>query len=383
MVDKVSIINTIIAKEKASGALKSAAAIAARRAELSKMTEAQCSSLLSNTTEAQPTSINSWFNLVENKHSSSDNIWAPAKKTTETKIPFVIKKGNKAPAQTPTESPKSIADNLFTLADENSAAVSLPIFTKYIDKINKNNVLDVIDAYDKKSPNESLIEMICNEKGSSNTVRQDAISKVFNALAQKAKEVGVDIAPFQNQFNAELNIQFRQVGFTDTTKMDTILNAVVQATKNKASLTPQERKTIKSTNSVELEKQATGILEHRAKSAQSSFDKQMKEDGWAGDVADFTSGLWNSKNRAKVVRTDISKFNNQIKQLQTAETKGSNAYNAKFYETFGVEYDAENIAIYKKKEQQNQFAMAVYGIESNFNATTNSLLKTLSSKKKK
>lgn len=373
MVDKVSKSDLIkIAKSKGYS-----------EAQIQKMSFEELNALISNTKVKTEGTVYKGLDGLDSKATNNTsftgNIWSLKGNITGGKDPFAIEKQNQ-PTQTHStkakaDSPKSIADNLFKLADDYSGAVSQKSFKDQLNKINKDNVLDVLNEYEKKSPNESLIEMICNEKGSSSAERQAAIAKVFGEVAKKAKENGVDVQHFQSEFNAESNYQFKKIGFTDASKMNTILNAVVVATKNKASLTPQERKAINSTNPAVLEKQSTGILQHRAKSAQASFDNQMKEDGWAGDVADFTSGLWGSKNRAKFVREDITKFNGQVKQLQIAETKGPNAYKEKFYETFGVEYDAENIAIYKKKEQQNQAAMAVYGVESNFNSTNNKLLK--------
>lgn len=373
MVDKVSKSDLIkIAKSKGYS-----------EAQIQKMSYDELNALISNTKVKTEGTVYKGLDGLDSKSTNNTsftgNIWTLKGNTTGGKDPFAIEKQNQPiqthSTKTKVDSPKSIADNLFNLADKYSGAVSQKSFQDQLNKINKDNVLDVLNEYEKKSPSESLIEMICNEKGSSSAERQAAIAKVFGEVAKKAKENGVDVQHFQSEFNAESNYQFKKIGFTDASKMNTILNAVVVATKNKASLTPQERKAINSTNSAEQAKQTTGILQHRAKSAQTSFDHQMKEDGWAGDVADFTSGLWSSKNRAKFVREDITKFNGQIKQLQLAETKGSNAYKEKFYETFGVEYDADNIAIYKKKEQQNQAAIAVYGVENNFNSTNNKLLK--------
>ena len=53
-----------------------------------------------------------------------------------------------------------LANTLREIADTHSGAITNEKFQKTLQKIDQNNVIDVIEAYDKNSSNESIIEMI-------------------------------------------------------------------------------------------------------------------------------------------------------------------------------------------------------------------------------
>ena len=80
--------------------------------------------------------------------------------------------------------------------------------------------------------------------------------------------------------------------------------------------------------------------------AKKSFKKQTQKDGWAGKTADAISTLWNSKNRASVVNKDLEKHFQLLQQLFQSEKAGSKAFNSKFKEIFGVEYNEAAVTKY-------------------------------------
>ncbi len=92
--------------------------------------------------------------------------------------------------------------------------------------------------------------------------------------------------------------------------------------------------------------------------AVSSFNNQMKKDGWAADVADAVSYIWNNDlwsatgNTARQVRQDLSKYHEQLSGLRTAYRSGDAQFKAKFKETFGVEYNQKNVEVYNAKKQK-------------------------------
>ena len=100
------------------------------------------------------------------------------------------------------------------------------------------------------------------------------------------------------------------------------------------------------------------IKDHNA--AQKSFDKQMADDGWAGDVADGVSALWGSDNRATKVRDDLQTSKDNINQLKTAYNQGEAQFNSKFKEIYGVDYNQKNIDNYKKNPTEENYKKA-YG----------------------
>lgn len=92
--------------------------------------------------------------------------------------------------------------------------------------------------------------------------------------------------------------------------------------------------------------QTLDMLESQLSSAKAAFNEQMKQDGWAGDLADGVSVLWGSDNRASKVREDFAKYSNTIKELKAAAQKGDAVFEAKFQEKFGVKYNKSAVADY-------------------------------------
>ncbi len=265
--------------------------------------------------------------------------------------------------QTTALKPKALAQKFKASAEKYWGAVDTEEFQNLLKNVNKDNVIAILKEYDKISPNESFIEMICDEKGNSSDERKAAISNIFNKLLAKAEESGVDVSHFKRNFNADLNHQFKKIGFTDTKKMDEIVNSLIQATENKQQLTAADRAEIANTPLSKHHTAADKMLANRINSAQKSFNNQLKQDGWAGDVADFAGKLYGSKNTADNIRKDLSLAKNQFAQLEAAKKQGAAAYEAKFREIFGTEFDAQSIKVYEKKEKVYAEASAHHSLE--------------------
>ena len=90
--------------------------------------------------------------------------------------------------------------------------------------------------------------------------------------------------------------------------------------------------------------------------AQESFNSQMDKDGWAADFADAFAHIWNNDlwettgNTASMVRRDLTSYKNQITELDAARKNGN--FEAKFKETFGVEYSQEKVKNYNQKREK-------------------------------
>lgn len=106
------------------------------------------------------------------------------------------------------------------------------------------------------------------------------------------------------------------------------------------------------------------MLDEQIQNAQAAFDKQMAEDGWAGDVADGISVLWGSENRASKVREDLKAYNEGLSNLKNAAAKGGDEFKAAFKEMFGTEYDENAVANYVKDPSDENYEKA-FGTKNN------------------
>jgi len=114
------------------------------------------------------------------------------------------------------------------------------------------------------------------------------------------------------------------------------------------------------------------------KLAKSDFDKQLAQDGWAGDTADGFSKLWNNKlgeklgistgNTASQVRDYLKEHDKNMNALNKAAQKGDAQFEAEFKKIYGKEFNKEALkeiqdAVTKRvadyKQSQQTGAMAV------------------------
>ena len=109
------------------------------------------------------------------------------------------------------------------------------------------------------------------------------------------------------------------------------------------------------------QQKAINNLKYSLNTAKKSFKKQLDDDGWAGDFADGISILWNSKNRASVVRKDLKAEENRIKKLSIAAKKGDNYFKQTFKKLYGIEYNQRAIEEYNKKPTAANYRKAFGG----------------------
>lgn len=100
-----------------------------------------------------------------------------------------------------------------------------------------------------------------------------------------------------------------------------------------------------------------------------SFNAQMDKDGWAADVADAVSYIWNNDlwsatgNTARQVRQDLAEYKSDIDALKNARKAGDGQFNAKFKEIFGVEYSQKNVESYNASKQRLENASTAIATE--------------------
>ena len=103
-------------------------------------------------------------------------------------------------------------------------------------------------------------------------------------------------------------------------------------------------------------KKVTTSLNQTAQNAQTALNGQLASDGWAGKVADSISILWNSKNRAKLVQSDIDRYKEQVNELENSIKEDK--FTEKFKEMFDVDFNHSNIIRYNRKAQQLESAVS-------------------------
>lgn len=107
-------------------------------------------------------------------------------------------------------------------------------------------------------------------------------------------------------------------------------------------------------------KKLTQELTQTAQIAQSSLNNQLAHDGWTGKTADAISAIWNSKNRATLVQSDIDSYKEHVEKLD--KSIKTDTFKENFKEMFDVEYNHSNIVRYGKKSKQFETALASVSI---------------------
>ena len=126
--------------------------------------------------------------------------------------------------------PQELASKIYEGSKKN-AAVGKPDFDALINEINPKNVEEVLKAYTK---NESLINTITSEVMSGKQAREDAVMKIYDALA-KAKGTP---AKARTEFQTELHEQLHKLfGMADTEKLDATIDKMIDG-----KHTPKESK---------------------------------------------------------------------------------------------------------------------------------------------
>ena len=120
------------------------------------------------------------------------------------------------------KTPEEIARALYEEADHKIGAVGKDKFNAVFAKLNKDNINDIVRAYNEISPKESLINMISSEWGSDKDVRKAAMTRVYDLLAEKA---GSPKATDERReaFIEELNNEFDSFGTVSTKKLDKMI----------------------------------------------------------------------------------------------------------------------------------------------------------------
>lgn len=116
----------------------------------------------------------------------------------------------------------------------------------------------------------------------------------------------------------------------------------------------------------------SALLDGMLDNATEAFEAQMAEDGWAADVADGISNLWGwaqeDGNQAWRVRRDLKEYKADIAELKQAASKNDQqAFNTKFKQMFGVDYNQKAVAAYALDQTEANYQKA-FGSKNNIGA---------------
>ncbi len=265
-----------------------------------------------------------------------------------------------------------IANNMKKALKGSVGGVSSKQFKSEYNKLDEKNIIPTINAYNKISPEESLIAAICKERANLSQTRIDAVNGITDKLVNLGNKFGVQTGHYKEFFDKELNAQFDTLLPVKVGQIDKISGALVQAIENKKGLTQEERKEIQNANIKDTQTYTTEILNNSVTKAKKSMQEQANYDGWSAKLGEQIRKLWNSENQKELVQEDINIFNNQVQELN--KRVGTKDYNKKFKEIFDIEYDPELIAAYKQKEERYVAAALCTGIENNFKKSVSDLL---------
>ena len=248
-----------------------------------------------------------------------------------------------------------LAQDMYTAISDHSAGVSEQSFKDALAKVDKDNVVGVLEAYDKLSPNENLIEAVFDEWGNSGATKS-ATSKVFiNALYDRAVSAGVDkehAAQLRDAAISELN----KASCGNTDKLVGSLKNMV-ATINTAEHVTREERTSKVTDNSTMRDSTIDAGLAAYEENNSNLQAQLDRDGWCADLYEGLKWCVGSDNLDENVKADLTEFRSTLGELQLAKVNGGDeAFDAKFKEIFGVDYDPNLARGYSK--MQNDYANA-------------------------
>ena len=116
-----------------------------------------------------------------------------------------------------------IVEKLEKAADDNRGAVGKPDFDNVFNQITPELAIDVVTKFQEKY-GKSLINMISDEWSSSKDARKEAMTKIYDLVAQ-AK--GINNPQNRKEFIDILNEEFNSFGRVSTKKMDEIINRMI------------------------------------------------------------------------------------------------------------------------------------------------------------
>ncbi len=248
----------------------------------------------------------------------------------------------------------ALAQSMHNAIHHHMGGVSEKEFKDALAKVNKNNVVGLVEGYNKLSPDESLLEAIMDETGNTLETRRNAVSKIVNSLIERAKTSGVKDDRTKQMLNdciEELQSYWTLgIGYCSTEKLDGLVKNIVGAIHASEAMTNTEKTLAAKDNAID---DTLNIMQENVDENSAKLQQQLDEDGWCADLYEGLKWCVGSDNLDENVKADLKKFENSIAALNSARAQGGDqAFKAKFKEIFGVDYDP-NLAKGYRKLQTN------------------------------
>ena len=264
---------------------------------------------------------------------------------------------------------KSIANAMYKTMDEHAGGVGEKDFQDALNNVTKDNVVGVIEEYNKISPDETLIEAIMDETGSWSSTRKKAANDIIGKLIERASAAGVSeerLKQMADACNVELDSSWSNIiGYYQTQELDGFVNNIVGSIHAAEAMTREEKIKASDTDAISVTGQimTDSVYENTA-----ILENQLKKDGWCADLYEGLKWCVGSDNLDENVKADIAEFNSYISKLAEAEkTKGEDAFKAEFRKLFGVDFDPNLVHGYKKLESDYTTAVALTSGLEKFN----------------
>ncbi len=253
---------------------------------------------------------------------------------------------------------KKIANKLYDICDDNAAAIDKDIFWKELNKINKDNIVAVLDNYDKvveeKRTDSSLLDTICSEVGASNDNRKKACKKVFDAMAQAAREAGVpeeEIKHAKKEFRKSLQHEFDKIGRVNTKDMEKSLDflrgATAAAKVNARGGVPE----MTTSEAIKAFIEGEDGLVAMNKEVQKMYKDAREEEGWVAKAGDSICGLFGCTT-IEDMDAKLGKYAKDVKKLEQAAKSGDEEQFLKLYKKiFGIDFNPKAIQARQKAKE--------------------------------
>lgn len=260
---------------------------------------------------------------------------------------------------------KGIAANIYKICDDNAAAANKKEFWAQLNQINKDNVIAVLDNYDKvlekHTGDSSLLDTICSEIGSSSANRQKALNHIYNSLEQAAKAAGVSDAELKNarkKFSASLKHEFDKLGRVDTKEMDKVVDFLRGATAAAKVIKQNGDKDVSTKDAMKTFLNGEDGLIAHDKNAQKMYKDARDAEGWVAKTGDWVCGLFGCTTIADMDKK-LGKHAADVKKLVAAANKNDEAEFKKIYkQVFGIDFNPKAIQARQTAKENFEAAAA-------------------------
>ena len=238
---------------------------------------------------------------------------------------------------------EGIAKEFYEIADNNSGMNSMRKMQALLDnKVTEDNILAVLDAYDKyQEGDSSIIDTVTSEVGAGGTKAQrKVLTTIMDKLCDAAEKAGVstgDINHARTEFEASMDKEFKAVLRRTNPKdmekaVDFLRGAIVaKQTGNVPDMTDADAIAAFNTDFAATDAEA-----------QKTYADAREEEGWTAKAGDTVLG-WFGCTTIEDMDAKLGKNAADVKRLAAAA--GDEAeFKTVYKEVFGVEFDKNKIA---------------------------------------